>query len=417
MHNDQIGEVTKRILNRCDQLAGISEMSGGILRQYLTEEHRRGNQLMADWLTDAGLQTWQDAVGNQWGRLASDNPDAPRLVLGSHLDTVPNAGRYDGILGVLLGIELLTHYTSQAPLPFHLDVVGFADEEGTRFGTTLIGSKALADKFSADWLAIADADGVTMQQALEQFGLSPDNTRDAALSDENLLGYWEVHIEQGPVLESLDQPLGIVSGIAGARRANINIRGQAGHAGTTPMNLRQDALAAAAELIQFIEQSALKCQRGEVATVGNLTVKPGATNVIAGYCTMSLDVRALDDSDRDQLIDQIREHAETIATERNVAIAFDWTHEASAVRCDEAFQNLLSDAARHQGYTAPTLPSGAGHDAMAVADITPIAMLFLRSPRGLSHHPEESVIETDVQASIAVMVEAIGRLAQTSMAD
>ena len=403
--------VTTRVLARCDELAAISELNDGVLRQYLTPEHQRANQLMARYLTEAGLASWQDSVGNQWGRLPSANPDAPRLVLGSHLDTVPYAGKYDGILGVLIAIEMLTFFSTQEPLPFHLDVVGFGDEEGTRFGTTLIGSKAVANGFEGHWLELRDKHQVTMAEAFTAFGLSTQSVHQPPVARESLLGYWELHIDQGPGLESRHLPIGIVTGIAGAKRATIRIAGMAGHAGTTPMSLRRDAIAAAAELIQFIERSAFAGEQGEVATVGNMTVTPGAANVIAGRCELALDVRALDDSLRDQLIDKITRQARVIAKRRNVDIVFDWYHNAAAVLCEQSFQDVFTLAVQQAGEDPFWLPSGAGHDAMAIAAVAPVGMLFIRSPGGISHHPSETVMTDDVGIALDVFATAIANYA------
>jgi allantoate deiminase len=364
-------------------------------------------------MTDIGLTTWQDEVGNQWGRLLAAKDTDDRLVIGSHLDTVPNAGRYDGILGVLLGIEIANHFKSQQEaLPFHIDIVGFGDEEGTRFGTTLIGSKALAGEFDPSWLSIKDASGVSMGEALNQFGLSVDQLSTASLAEKPPVAYLEVHIEQGPVLEAKNLSIGVVTGIAGAKRANVTFVGQAGHAGTTPMNLRQDALVAAAEFVVSVEALALGKVAGEVATVGQISAKPGATNVIAGAATVSLDIRALNDSLRDKLIDEIMSSANAIGSRRNVNVQFEWTHQAPAVLCDSEIQNHMKVAAELSGIPEISLPSGAGHDAMAVANICPVGMLFVRSPRGLSHHPEEAVIEQDVQDALTVMIETVRQFAQ-----
>ena len=205
----------ERMLQHCDTLAGISEMQGGILRQYLTQAHQQCNDCVAQWMQEAGMNTWQDEVGNQWGRLAAKHADAPRLIIGSHLDTVPNAGAFDGILGVMMGIELAACARDNAwDLPFHLDVVGFCDEEGTRYGVTLIGSRALAGNFEAQWLEIEDQQGKTMRDAMQEFGLDPDDYGKASLQGEKIAGYWEMHIEQGPLLEVEQCAAGVVSAIA-----------------------------------------------------------------------------------------------------------------------------------------------------------------------------------------------------------
>ncbi len=408
MPNNDWAVLTETLLQRCDVLAAISEMSEGILRQYLTSEHRKANAQVATWAEQSQLKHWQDETGNLWLRYPSQAADAKRLILGSHLDTVPNAGRYDGILGVLLGLAVIETLAKQkVALPFHVDVVGFGDEEGTRFGTTLIGSQGISGQFKSDWLSIADQTGMTMAQALSEFGLSPEKAFAAALNPEDVLSYLEVHIEQGPVLESQDNPLGIVTGIAGAKRARVTVEGLAGHAGTTPMHLRRDALSAAAEFILKVEALAGQCSQGEVATVGQCVAKPGATNVIPGAVELSLDVRALSDADRDALIVLLMSEVTRIEDQRSVKFHIEWTHQAPAVTCDEKLQRHWQTCAGQLDWPLPSLPSGAGHDAMAVAELCPISMLFIRSPRGLSHHPEEAVIAGDVEKALALFFKVV----------
>jgi allantoate deiminase len=408
LNSDLANTHSARALLRCKTLSAISQMQGGIHREYLSKEHKACNQIVSQWMNDASMQTWQDEVGNLWGSLRSSQPNAKRLIIGSHLDTVPNAGAYDGILGVMLAIELaaLAHQL-KLDLPFHLDVVGFCDEEGTRFATTLIGSKALANEFNPQWLDITDTQGISMRQAMLDFGLQPDDFAKSALNSNDLLAYWETHIEQGPVLESVDQALGVVTAIAGAKRAMITLIGQSGHAGTTPMNLRQDSVTGCAELIIEIEKLANECKNGEVATVGQAHVRPGATNVIAGKTTISLDARAQSDDDLARLISQIESTAQKIAKQRNLALQWQWTHAAEAVQCDTDIQALFSQACTLNGESSPLLASGAGHDAMAIAPICPIGMLFIRSPGGISHHPAEAVIDDDVTKALNVMFSAL----------
>ncbi|WP_024608360.1 allantoate amidohydrolase [Pseudoalteromonas sp. TAB23] len=401
-------EYATRALSRCKTLSALSQMQGGIHRVYLSKEHKECNAVTASWMVEAGMQSWQDEVGNLWGRLKSSNPHAKRLIIGSHLDTVPNAGAFDGILGVLLGIEIaaLAHKL-KLDLPFHLDVVGFCDEEGTRFATTLIGSKALANEFDPQWLNIEDTNGITMRQAMLDFGLNPNDYAKAALNKNELLGYWETHIEQGPVLESVNQALGVVTAIAGAKRAMLTLTGQSGHAGTTPMNLRQDSLAGCAELVTEIEKLASNAKNGEVATVGQIQSRPGATNVIAGKTTISLDARAQSDTDLANLLSAIQSSAQSIASKRNLTLDWQWTHAADAVACDTTIQHLFTSACKLNNQASPSLASGAGHDAMAIAPICPVGMLFIRSPGGISHHPAEAVIDSDVTKALSVMYSAL----------
>ncbi len=408
LNSELANKFAARALLRCKTLSGLSQMQGGIHRVYLSKEHKECNRVTAAWMAEAGMQSWQDEVGNLWGRLASSNPNAKRLIIGSHLDTVPNAGAFDGILGVLLGIEIAAiAHTLKFDLPFHLDVVGFCDEEGTRFATTLIGSKALANEFDPQWLNIQDTNGISMRQAMLDFGLTPDDYAKAALNKNELLGYWETHIEQGPVLESVNQALGVVTAIAGAKRAMITLTGQSGHAGTTPMNLRQDSLVGCAELTLAIEQLAKNASNGEVATVGQIHARPGATNVIAGKTTISLDARAQNDADLAVLLNAIHTRTDQIATSRNLTLDWQWTHAADAVACDTQIQQLFSSACKLNNQASPSLASGAGHDAMAIAPICPVGMLFIRSPGGISHHPAEAVIDEDVTKALSVMYSAL----------
>lgn len=404
----------KRLLNRCETLAGFSALNDGILRAYLTPEHAQANAQVEVWMTEAGMSVWQDSVGNQWGRYEGSVEGAQKLIIGSHLDTVPYAGRYDGILGVLAAIELVSQLQDEnRRLPFAIEIVGFCDEEGTRFGTTLIGSKALAGQWRDDWLSIEDEHGKTMGEALIEFGLDPEQCRHAALSPDDIVGFWELHIEQGPVLEAEDLPLGVVTGIAGAKRSMIQLKGQAGHAGTTPMNLRRDSLTGAAELTLAIERIACDMGGDLVATVGQAFSKPGAVNVIAGQTILSLDVRSQNDLVRDKALEQINDVAEAIAGRRNLELSWNHTHQAPAVLCNAKYQGVFSKAiedAFDKTIPVKSLPSGAGHDAMAMAAICPMAMLFLRSPRGLSHHPDEAVIPEDVAGALSVLYQAINIL-------
>ncbi len=404
----------KRLLNRCETLAGFSALDDGILRAYLTPQHAQANAQVGEWMIAAGMTTWQDQVGNQWGRYEGCLKGAPKLIIGSHLDTVPYAGRYDGILGVLAAIELVSQLNAEnRRLPFAIEVVGFCDEEGTRFGTTLIGSKALAGQWQDDWLAIEDDQGTSMYDALIAFGLDPRQCINARLNPENILGFWELHIEQGPVLEAEDLPLGVVTGIAGAKRSMIQLKGQAGHAGTTPMHLRRDSLTGAAELTLAIERIARDIGGDLVATVGQVFSKPGAVNVIAGQTILSLDVRSQSDVVRDKAVEQINDIAEAIAGRRSLELSWNHTHQAPAVLCNAKYQAVFSSAieqAFENKVPVRRLPSGAGHDAMALAEICPMAMLFLRSPRGLSHHPDEAVIPEDVASGLSVLYQAINKL-------
>ncbi|AJQ93433.1 allantoate amidohydrolase [Gynuella sunshinyii] len=399
-------ELARQVLQRCDILAGISQTAGIVDRRYLTPEHRRANDQVQQWMQQAGLNTWQDAAGNQWGRLASSNREARTLIIGSHLDTVPNAGKYDGIVGVLAPLALVAWLQQhQIALPFHLDIVGFGDEEGVRFGTTLLGSRALTGSWPEQWRELSDGE-LTLPQALEQFGSSFEAISQAAVDPQQLLGYFEFHIEQGPVLEGLDLPLGVVTAIAGARRFNIELCGMAGHAGTVPMELRQDALMGAAELMQVIESIAR--DTGIVATVGRISAAPGAVNVIPGRVELSLDIRSEDDQLRDQALADIEGAAQALCQRRGLEISWTQIHSAAAVQCDPQLTNLLASAI---GEPAHRLPSGAGHDAMVMAQICPMAMLFMRCEKGISHHPAEAITESDLAEALMAMHRFLPQLA------
>jgi len=396
----------ERLLNRCDQLAQLSALETGILRAYLTPEHQQANQLVGEWMAAAGMKSWVDAAGNVWGSYASKKAEAKTLIIGSHLDTVPNAGRYDGILGVLAGIEIVDSLRQQKiDLPFNISVVGFADEEGYRFGKTLLGSEAISGGWDSSWADLSDADGVKMADAFNAFGLDADKVRQAALNADELLGYWELHIEQGPVLEQQDLAVGVVTGIAGARRFNTTVTGHAGHAGTVPMTLRQDATVGAAEMVQTIE--ALAIENNLVATVGKFSVKPGGVNVIAGQAEFSLDIRSEDDALRDKVVTDIESALADIAQRRNLSVSLEQTHSAPAALCDAAFMQIFTEASETVTASQYSLVSGAGHDAMAVAQLCPVAMLFMRCEKGISHHPAEAVTLEDTVIALAVFEQAV----------
>ncbi|MFS1703708.1 allantoate amidohydrolase [Alteromonas sp. AMM-1] len=399
---NEFAELANEVLSRCDQLGLISQSPGMVDRRYLTSQHRQANDQVAQWMQQAGMQTWQDAAGNQWGRYKSANPDAKAFVFGSHLDTVPNGGKYDGILGVIAPLAVVQYYFEQGiRFPFHIDIVGFGDEEGTRFGSTLLGSRALTGRWQEDWRNLRDKDQVSLPDALTHFGSSFENIAQAKLDPATLLGYLEVHIEQGPVLENQSLPVGWVTAIAGAKRYDVTVNGMAGHAGTVPMPLRQDAMTASSEMVLAIESIAT--EHAVVATVGRMDVKPGAVNVIPGQVKFSLDIRSEYDDMRDRALDAILLRLRDIATRRRVDINWQMTHMANAVHCNPALSQTLAQAIELTGIKPLSLPSGAGHDAMAMDAICPVGMLFVRCKGGISHHPGESVTHADVQATLQVL--------------
>ena len=393
------------IMARCDQLAAVTDTPGLIRRVYLSPEHARVNAMTAGWMREAGMSSWTDAAGNQWGRYEGTDPDAPALVLGSHLDTVADAGRYDGILGVLLGIAVVSRLHERGQrLPFAVEVVAFGDEEGTRFGTALIGSRAVAGTWDDRWWEIEDHDGVRLDEAFAAFDLDPGRVEEAARTD--LVGYLETHIEQGPALLEANRALAVVTAIAGARRFGIEVEGVAGHAGT-PWERRRDALAAASEMILAVEHLA----RGDdsVATVGQIEAHPGGVNVIPGRVEFSVDLRARDDATRDRIRGELLGAFAEICSRRDVTFSIDGRHTAAAAIPSDRMREAIAAGIAVTGDTEPIeLWSRAGHDAMAIAATTGLGMLFVRCGNGgISHHPDEIVTEEDVALALTAFEAAV----------
>jgi len=399
--------VTKRI----EALAQISEDTDRLTRTFASSAMRLANELVASWMRQAGMRVRTDAIGNLIGHYPAAQADGKILLLGSHLDTVRDAGKFDGPLGVLVAIACVQKlHDTKTRLPFAIEVVGFADEEGVRFHSTYLGSRALAGAFDLDDLKRTDANCMTMAEAIREFGGAPDAIASAKLDANQLLGYAEVHIEQGPVLEQKNVPVGVVSAIAGQTRAKLSFIGRAGHAGTVPMELRRDALCAAAEFISVAETHAQNCT-GLVATVGQITASPGASNVIPGEVHLSLDVRHADDAVRERSCAELKVRADEIATRRGVTLICELVHKTNAVICDHQLTERMEAAVRRFQKEVPVLPSGAGHDAAAMSTITPVAMLFVRCKGGVSHHPAEFVSEHDIGVALAVMSEFLNQLA------
>jgi allantoate deiminase len=409
-------EVATEVLIRCDRLSEITQTDGIIDRQYLTKQHKHANSQVAKWMQEAGMTTWSDEAGNQWGCYKSSHPNAKTLVLGSHLDTVPNSGKYDGILGVLLPVSLIKVFNQQQrSFPFNIEIVGFGDEEGTRFGTTLLGSRAIAGTWQDKWAALTDQNQISLAHAMRDFGLDVNAVQNAARNPDDIIGFLEAHIEQGPVLEANDLPVGIVNAIAGARRFKMEISGSAGHAGTVPMEMRKDAMVCASEMVLEIERIAN--EHGVLATVGSINAKPNAVNVICGYVQMSLDIRSDDDEKRDSAVVILQQRLAEICAKRNCKFAWQQTHSAPSVQCDAALSKVLVDATESAGFKSFVLGSGAGHDAMAMAKLCPVSMLFIRCENGISHNPREAVLHEDVEAALKVVENFIISLARKNQID
>lgn len=399
-----------KVLNRCDALARFTEDPPRIQRTFLSASMRACYNEVEAWMQTACMNTRLDADGNLRGLYPADTTDAPKLLLGSHLDTVPNAGRYDGILGVVLALSLIELLDKQ-PLPFTIELLAFSDEEGIRFGTPFIGSRAIVGTLDEATLNRRDTNNISIREAVSQFGLDPSKIPDAAIKpSDNALAYLEFHIEQGPVLEYLNLPLAIVDTIVGQSRFDLHFTGAANHAGTTPMNLRRDALVAAAEFAVAVEKHAIATP-DLVATVGILEPKPGAVNVIAGECRATLDLRHPDNARREKSAQTLHRLANEIAASRSVTLSIKTTLELPAVPMDAYLISQLESAFAKSNLTPHRMPSGAGHDAQILASQIPSGMVFLRSPGGISHNPAESVLVADVEKALECGLTLLSQLA------
>ncbi len=405
LHASSLGA---EIVNRIHALGAISETPEHLARVFLTKEHRAAADLILSWMRAAGMQAHLDAIGNVCGRYEGERPGLPCLMLGSHYDTVRGAGKWDGPLGLLTAISCVADLHRRGRrLPFAIEVTGFADEEGVRFASTLLGSRAVAGTFVESVLGTRDEAGISMRDAMLTFGLDPDHIGAAARAPSELLAYLELHIEQGPVLEKLNLPVGVVSAIAGATRLAASLTGMAGHAGTVPMVLRRDALAGAAECIVEIEEFCRTDEDGLVGTVGYIHAMPGATNVIPGEVSFTIDIRAPTDAHRKLAVTDIVRRIENIAKRRKLALQIDVTHENRTVPCAPWLKSQVAEAIAHEGFRVFELPSGAGHDGMAMIDIADVGMIFVRCRGGISHHPDEHVETSDADAGARVLLRLI----------
>nr|AAV31631.1 predicted N-carbamyl-L-amino acid amidohydrolase [uncultured alpha proteobacterium EBAC2C11] len=401
--------MNKPITAMLNDIASCSESARGVTRLPFSQEHRFAVNKITRWMKDTGLSVHMDASGTLIGRL--EGPDnSPTLLFGSHQDSVRHGGKYDGIMGVLLPI-LALQKIGQQTLPFSVQVMAFADEEGVRFPTALIGPRALAGNFDNSVLNFKDHDGVSVRNAMIGFGLNPDEITSLDIRNTPIIGYVETHIEQGPILDDKNLPLGIVTAIAGIERHQIELKGLSGHAGTTPMYARQDAFACAAELVLIAERVANDTS-DLIATIGKINVSPNAVNVIPGEASMVLEIRSAVDKTRIEnskiIIDEMRD----AASKRSIDFTCNRTYVQAAVPCDKRLRSVLKKAASIQKLDPICLTSGATHDASAMSDLCPMAMLFVRCHKGISHTPEEYARETDMQAAVDCLVEFMNMLRQ-----
>jgi len=398
----------RRVLAMCDAIATMTEEPGRITRRFLTPPARDVHALLSGRMKELGMEIWTDAAGNLRGQSRPKGAPDKRFVVGSHIDSVPDAGAYDGVLGVALALGLAA-IAQEDKLPLALEVIAFSEEEGVRFGVPFLGSRAVAGRFDPALLTLKDAQGTTLEQAIRDFGLDPNGMSDAIL-DEDAIGFLEMHIEQGPVLEAEGLGVAAVTGIVGQTRVEMEFVGQANHAGTTPMHLRRDALAGAAEWIAAVEAEARHTEH-LVTTVGRILTVPNASNVITGQVQLTLDVRHPGDAVRLHAVEILLAKAGEVAERRGLALQCDRKVDQPAVSMDERLTAYLADAMESEGFSRKEMPSGAGHDAMVMAARMPAAMLFLRSPGGISHNPAESVREEDVESALRVGRTFLARIA------
>ena len=398
----------RRAIAECRHIAALSEEPERITRRFLTPPIRDVHAHLRGCMEALGMSVHVDAAGNLRGLWSEADSGSRRLVLGSHIDTVPDAGAFDGVLGVTLALEWVG-IAQDLALPLTIEVIAFSEEEGVRYGVPFLGSRAVAGSFDHAWLTLTDTEGISMEAAMRAFGLDPGRIGEAVLNAD-AADFLEIHIEQGPVLEAEELRVAAVTAIAGQTRLNMAFGGHANHAGTTPMHLRRDALAGAAEWISAVEILG-RSTEGLIATVGKVTVEPNAGNVVPGLAQVSLDVRHVDDAIRVSAVEELVADANAIAAQRGLTLERTDRLDQPAVPMDERLTTLLTDAIDAAACPVKTMPSGAGHDAMVMAAKVPTAMLFLRSPGGISHHPSESVLEQDVEAALHVGREFLLRLA------
>jgi len=391
-----------KILSRVDELAHQSDQPDGITRLFGSPAMKKANDLLYQWFTEAGLQTRIDNIGNVRGRLITTHPEAKTFVIASHIDSVVNAGKYDGPLGIVMGIDLLEQLKlSAATIPFHIELISFSDEEGVRFYTTYLGSKVVAGSFDNDLLDKKDSHHISLSQAIVEMGGNPALLNDDAIKADNIVGYFEMHIEQGPVLYEANIPVAMVQSIAGQKRISLVFKGESGHAGTVPMNMRRDAMSCAAECIVLIEKYALQNTK-VLATVGTLHAQHQASNVIAGHVSCTVDLRSADEDVLEHAFTQLDTAINKVAVLRGIEVDVHVIQSSLPVKCDYHLTYLLRRAIASKNMALKELVSGAGHDAVPMSGICPVAMMFIRCYKGISHHPAENVEPADIEHALAI---------------
>lgn len=402
-----------RVMERLDALARCSESPDALTRRFLTPAHREAMSQVEAWMRDAGMTVRIDPIANVIGRREGARPDAPAILLGSHIDTVVDAGKYDGNFGVVAAIEAVAALAESGhQLAHSLEVVAFGDEEGVRFPSHLLSSRALTGAVTPDLLDVADADGVSVRQALAAFGLDPGRISECTRGARDVAAYLEVHIEQGPVLQSLGQPLAAVTAINGATRMRVAVKGEAGHAGTVPMHLRRDALAAAAEMVLAVERIGVAAGAELVSTVGRLDVASGAPNVVPGDVRFTVDVRSPSDVARADALARIKAEIARISERRRGTAAAEVYYDMPATPMDPRIVDAVANAIAECGHQPVRLASGAGHDAMAIAPRWPAGMLFVRCRDGISHNPAEEITAADAGSAVVALMATIRHLDQ-----
>ncbi|WP_426015261.1 allantoate amidohydrolase [Caulobacter sp. DWR2-3-1b2] len=407
-------QIGVRAKARCDLMgvAPFSEAENMLVRRFLTPAHDEALKTLAFWMDEAGMSARRDTAGNLIGRYEGETPNAPALLIGSHIDSVRNGGRYDGALGVMLGVDLVEALSvAGRRLPFAVEVIAFGDEEGSRFPASMTCSRAVAGTVDPSIMEMTDGEGVSLAEAFAAFSLDPTRLEEAARRPGEVFAFLEAHIEQGPVLEAEGLALGVVTAIAAQKRLMVRFTGMAGHAGTTPMSLRKDPGPAAAEAILALERICAGGRDGLVGTVGRITALPGAFNVIPGAVEYSMDIRAELTATRDAAATAVTAEINAIAARRGLEVSVTLMQDLAASPCDAGLTALLEDAVAATGQPPRRLPSGAGHDAMVMTDLCPTAMLFIRCEGGISHNPREAVTEADCALAAQAMLGFVERLA------